>query len=315
MKRKNIPHISESENPASTGLDKKTSLQILRIINREDAKVALAIRKVLPQIARAVDLIVERLTLGGRLIYLGAGTSGRLGVLDASECMPTFGTDRVVGLIAGGPRALTHSTEDAEDDPHRAVQDLKAIRLESRDALVGIAASGWTPYTLGGMRYAKRIGSAVIGVTSNPQSSVRQLAAVAITPVVGPEVIAGSTRMKAGTAQKLVLNMLSTASMVRLGRVLSNRMINVQVRNRKLRRRACEILAKAARVSRPVAARVLRQSGDQLPVALLMLWSKRARRESEAALKRGPSVAAVLRAAEMEWKITSGLSRRRAQMR
>jgi len=312
MKRKNTPHISESENPASTGLDKKTSLQILRIINREDAKVALAIRKVLPQISRAVDLIVARLTLGGRLIYLGAGTSGRLGVLDASECLPTFGTDRVVGLIAGGSRALTHSTEGAEDEPRRAVKDLKAIRLESRDTLVGISASGRTPFTLGGMRYAKKIGSAVIGVTSNPQSPMHELAAVTIAPIVGPEVIAGSTRMKAGTAQKLVLNMLSTASMVRLGRVLSNRMINVQVRNRKLRRRACEILAKAAQVSLPVAARVLRQSGDQLPVALLMLWGKCARRESEAALKRGPSVAAVLRAAEMEWKGTSGLSRRRA---
>jgi N-acetylmuramic acid 6-phosphate etherase len=314
-KRKASERIAEREHPASAALDTKPTIQILRLINREDAKVARAVRAVLPEIARAVDLIAERIARGGRLVYLGAGTSGRLGVLDAVECVPTFGTDRVVGVMAGGPRAMFYSTEATEDDPRQAREDLQHLKLELRDVLVGISASGRTPYTVGGMRYAKRRGVPVIAVTSNPQSPMTRWADISIVPVVGPEVIAGSTRMKAGTAQKLVLNMLSTASMVRAGRVLAHWMINLQTRNQKLRARACAILRRAARVGRVTAARALRQSGGQLPVALLMLWKQVSRREAEATLKRGPSIAAVLRAAQSEWENAAGPGRRPAPTR
>jgi N-acetylmuramic acid 6-phosphate etherase len=289
--------VTEKENLASASLDAKPTREILRIISREDHRVAPAVAKVLPRIARAVDLAVKALAEGGRLIYLGAGTSGRLGVLDAAECIPTFGTDRVVGVMAGAPEAMFRPTEVSEDNPRRAIRDLRRIKLGRRDVLVGISASGRTPYTLGGMRYARRLGAKTVAVTSNPKAPLTRLANVAIVPVVGPEVIAGSTRMKAGTAQKLVLNMLSTASMVRLGRVLFNWMINLQLKNRKLRERAKAILAKAAGISPARAARALRESGEQLPVALLMLWKDLSKQQALGLLGEGPNTASVLRAA------------------
>lgn len=299
MKRRR-ERITEGENPASASLDTRPTREVLRIINCEDREVAPAVGKVLPQIARAVDLAVKAFTEGGRLIYVGAGTSGRLGVLDAAECIPTFGTDRVVGVMAGAPEAMFRPTETSEDDPRQAVRDLRRIRLNRRDVLVGISASGRTPYTLGGMRYARRVGARTVALTSNPRAPLTRTADVAIVPVVGPEVIAGSSRMKAGTAQKLVLNMLSTASMVRWGRVLSNWMINLQLKNRKLWKRGQAILTKAAGVTPSVAARALEQSGRNVPVALLMLWKKIRKEEALRLLRNGKSTARVLRAAWAE---------------
>ena len=305
--------ITERELPASAGLDVKATREILRIINREDRKVAPAVARALPQIERAVDLIVAALAQGGRLIYLGAGTSGRLGVLDAAECIPTFGTDRVVGVLAGAPAAMFRPTEVSEDNPAQAVRDLRRLKLRKRDVLVGISASGHTPYTLGGMRYARRLGAATIALTCSPRSAICGESSVAIVPVVGPEVIAGSTRMKAGTAQKLVLNMLSTASMVRWGRVFSNLMINVQANNRKLRRRAAAILAKAAGVSNARAARTLEESGRELPTALLMLWKKISKAEAGLLLANAPNPAALLRAEWAKRERTPALGQRDAK--
>src|SRR5436309_3463644 len=221
--------ITERQNPVSADLDAKSTLEILRIINREDRKVAPAVAKVIPQIARAAELAIKASAEGGRLVYLGAGTSGRLGVLDAAECIATFGTESVMAVMAGAPEAMFRPTEASEDDPSLAVRDLRRVRFNRRDVLVGISASGRTPYVLGGLRYARRLSAKTVVLTSNPDAPIKRLADVSIVPVVGPEVIAGSTRMKAGTAQKLALNMLSTTVMVRLGRVFSNLMINVQL--------------------------------------------------------------------------------------
>ena len=297
VKRRASELITEKGNPASVSLDAKPTREILRIINREDHRVAAAVAKVIPQIAQAVELIVKALARGGRLIYCGAGTSGRLGVLDAVECAPTFGTDRVLGVMAGAPKALYRPTEVTEDDPQQAVRDLRRVKLNSHDVLVGISASGRTPYTLGGMRHAKRVRATTIAVTSNPGSPLTRVAEVSIVPVVGPEVIAGSTRMKAGTAQKLVLNMLSTASMIRFGRVLSNRMVNVQLTNRKLRQRARNILVRATGVSPASAARALAESGGHLPVAMLMLAKQIESSEASHILRGATNPADVLRAA------------------
>jgi len=289
--------ITEGANPVSAYLDRKPAREILRLINREDRKVAPAVARAIPQLARAVELAVEALERGGRLIYLGAGTSGRLGVLDAAECVPTFGTDQVIGVMAGAPEAMFRPTESREDDPRQAVRDLRRVKLGPQDVLVGISASGRTPYTLGGVRYARRMRAKTVALTSNPQGPLRRLADVAIVPVVGPEVIAGSSRMKAGTAQKLVLNMLSSATMVRLGRVLSHWMISVQLNNRKLRRRAVGILSEAAGVSGNVAARALKASGGNVPAALLMLWKNISTAEALRLLRAGRNAARVLRLA------------------
>lgn len=289
--------VTEQDNPASASLDRKSSRDILRIINREDQTVAVAVAKVIPEIARAVDLAVEALSHGGRMIYLGAGTSGRLGVLDAAECGPTFGTRQVVAVMAGAPQAMFRPAEVSEDDAGQAVRDLRRVKLSRHDVLVGISASGRTPYTVGGLRYARRRGAKTVAVTSNPGSPMERLADVTLAPVTGPEVIAGSTRMKAGTAQKLVLNMLSTATMVRLGRVFSNWMVNVRLTNDKLRRRGRDILVKATGANARRAAAALRESGGNLPVAMLMLLKKTSRAEAERTL-RGRSPAAVLRQAE-----------------
>jgi N-acetylmuramic acid 6-phosphate etherase len=247
-----------------------------------------------------VDVIAESLAQGGRLIYLGAGTSGRLGVLDAAECIPTFGTDQVIGLMAGAPEAMFRPTEASEDDPRLAVRDLRRVKLSRRDVLVGISASGRTPYVLRGMHYARKLGAKTVGLTSNPRAPLKRLANVRVIPVVGPEVIAGSSRMKAGTAQKLVLNMLSTASMVRLGRVYSNLMVNVQLTNRKLRQRGLSILRRATGASLAAASKALKASGGQLPVALLMLAKGIPKGEALRLLAGGKNTASVLRAAGLK---------------
>jgi N-acetylmuramic acid 6-phosphate etherase len=296
--------ITERENPASVALDTKPTREILRIINREDQRVAPAVAKTLPKIARAVDMAVRALRHGGRMIYLGAGTSGRLGVLDAAECPPTFGSDRVLAVIAGGRGAMFKSKEGTEDNPREAERDLRRVKLSGKDVLVGIAASGYTPYVLGGMRYARRVGAKTVGLTANPAAPMKPLADVLIAPVVGPEVIAGSSRMKAGTAQKLVLNMISTATMVRLGRVFSHWMINVQLTNRKLRERAQRILSSTTGASPTRAARTLKAAGENLPVALLMLHKGIKRDEALQLLTREKNVAGALRASlgERLWK-------------
>ncbi len=291
--------ITEQENPSSEFLDRKPVEVILRRINREDHKVARAVAKVIPQISRATEIAVRALSHGGRLVYLGAGTSGRLGVLDAAECIPTFGTDRVQAVMAGAPEAMFKPTEISEDDPRQAVRDLRRIHFNRGDVLVGISASGRTPYTLGGMRYAHRLGAMTIALSSNPRAPLLELADVAIVPVVGPEIIAGSSRMKAGTAQKLVLNMLSTATMVRLGRVLSGWMINVQLTNQKLRDRGQRILMRAAHVSAARAAAALEQSGRNLPVALLMLLRNVSKKDAQRLVRETPNIAVLLRGSQL----------------
>ena len=234
--------LTEQENPRTAQISSLPTEEILRLMNEEDARVADAVAQVLPEIARAVDGIVGRLDQGGRLFYIGTGTSGRLGVLDASECPPTFGVspEMVQGIIAGGYEACYRAVEASEDDAAAGANDLEARGFTKQDALVGIAASGRTPYTVGAVEHARQLGALTIALTSVPGSLITKAAEISIVPVVGPEVIAGSTRMKAGTAQKLVLNMISTAAMIRLGYVTGNRMTNVQTRNVKLRARAEE---------------------------------------------------------------------------
>jgi len=264
---------TEERNPRSRGLDLKPTQEILRIINREDARVAPAVARQIPAIARAVDLIVAALRRGGRLIYVGAGTSGRLAALDAAECAPTFGVPArlVQAVIAGGRQALTRAVEAAEDSQAQGTRDLTAKKVTAKDAVVVLTASGATPYVLGALRYAKGRGAATIGITCNPRPAIARLARITIPLAVGPEVVAGSTRMKAGTAQKMVLNMLSTAVMVRLGHVYDNWMVNVALTNRKLRGRGLRILEQATGASVSQATRALRQAGYDLRIALIML--------------------------------------------
>jgi N-acetylmuramic acid 6-phosphate etherase len=265
--------ITEQRNPRTRGLDLLSTREMLRALNREDARVAAAVAREIPVIARAVDLIARALQRGGRLIYVGAGTSGRLATLDAAECPPTFGVPArmVQAIIAGGRPALTQAVEGAEDIPLAAARDLSAKKLSKKDAVVGLTASGSTPYVIGALAYARGCGATTIGVTCNPHAKLHRLAHVTITPHVGPEAVAGSTRMKAGTAQKMVLNMLSTGAMVRLGRVYDHWMIGVALTNQKLRRRGLRILAEAAGVNARQAEHALRQAGHDLRVALVML--------------------------------------------
>jgi N-acetylmuramic acid 6-phosphate etherase len=264
---------TEQRNQASKNLDGMSAVEIVRLMNREDRKVAPAVGHELPAIARAVDGIVNRMRNGGRLIYVGAGSSGRIGVLDASECPPTFGTSPalVPALIAGGKKAVTQPVEGAEDNKENARRDLKRIRVAEKDSVVGIAASGTTPYVLAAVAYAKRRGALTIAVTANRKSPLAKAAKIAITPDVGPEVLTGSTRLKAGTAQKMVLNMLSTATLVRLGHAYENLMIDLTKTNRKLRDRARRILMEATGKNVSEAEHALRQSKHNLRVALLML--------------------------------------------
>lgn len=264
--------ITEQQNPHSSAIDQADTAEMLRIINREDARVPEAVAREIPNIARAVDGIVRRLRAGGRLFYVGAGTSGRLGVLDASECPPTYNTppSMVQGVMAGGMRALARATEASEDSPRLGHRDLEKKHVSHKDAVVGITASGRTPYVIGAVRYARQRGAFTVALTCNPDSELARVAEVSIAPVVGPEVIAGSTRMKAGTAQKLVLNMLSTATMIRLGHVYGNYMVNVHLKNAKLVERARTILQRILGVDRAAALRVLRRAGGDLKVAILM---------------------------------------------
>lgn len=265
--------ISESRNPATMELDKLSTLEMLACINDEDRKVPEAIRLVIPAIARAVDLAAAALKQGGRLIYLGAGTSGRLGVLDASECPPTFGVPHgmVIGLIAGGPGALLKAVEGAEDDMSLGERDLQALKLTPTDMVVGLAASGRTPYVIGALRYARQLGCPTAAISCNPGSPIAQEAQVAISPVVGPEALTGSTRMKSGTAQKLVLNMLSTGAMVKLGKVYQNLMVDVKATNVKLVDRACRIVVEATGASRTEAENALSQTEFEVKPAILMI--------------------------------------------
>jgi N-acetylmuramic acid 6-phosphate etherase len=267
------PARTEQRNPRSRGLDRKSSLEIVRALNREDVGVAPAVRKVLPQIARAVDAIEKSLRRGGTLFYVGAGTSGRLAVLDAAECPPTFGTPArmVRAIIAGGERALRHAVEGAEDSAADGARDLRRARFKRGDVVVGVAASGGTPYVLGALEFARNQGAITVGVTSNPRSALARKAKIAIAPDTGPEAVSGSTRLKAGTAQKMVLNMLSTAAMVRLGRVYESWMVHVALTNQKLQRRGARILEEAAGVSASTAEHALRQASHDLPAALVML--------------------------------------------
>jgi N-acetylmuramic acid 6-phosphate etherase len=277
---------TEGRNPRSRGLDRKFTLDVLRALNAEDARVAPAVRRVLPEIARAVDIAAKALRLGGRLFYVGAGTSGRLAVLDAAECPPTFGTSpkMVQAIIAGGARALRHASEGAEDSASDGARDLRRAVLTARDVVVGLSASGTTPYVLGAIAFARRRGATTIGVTANPGSPLAGRAQIAIVPRTGPEAIAGSTRLKAGTAQKMVLNLLSTGAMVRLGRVYENWMVHVALTNRKLRRRGARILEEVAGVSLSVAEHALRQADHDLPAALVMLKTGAKLQEARGAL-------------------------------
>jgi N-acetylmuramic acid 6-phosphate etherase len=267
--------VTEETNPHTKDIDRRSTLEIVRLINQEDTKVAEAVSQVLDRIAEAVDVVVQRLSSEGHLFYVGTGTSGRLGVLDASECPPTFGVspDLVRGVIAGGYDALHRSVEAAEDDPEQATRDLASFSVSARDVVVGISASGNTPYTLGAVEYAKKLGAATISITCNPDSRMAAASDVSIAPVVGPEAIAGSSRMKAGTAQKMILNILSTATMIKLGLVYSNLMSNLRATNEKLRRRARAILAEEAGIGAEEAARVFDEADEDLKVALLMIRS------------------------------------------
>jgi len=278
---------TEQTNRASTDLDLKSSLEIVRVINNEDAKVVDAVRGALPQIARAVGLIANALQKGGRLIYVGAGTSGRIAALDAAECPPTFNVDpRMVQFVmAGGPAALASALEADEDSRELGRREMAKRKPGRNDVVVGIAASGRTPFTIAAVEYAKSKGTQTISVTCNRNSPLQRAAHLAIVTEVGPEVISGSTRMKAGTAQKMVLNMLSSGAMTRLGYVYGNLMVNVTPRNSKLAARGVSILQQAASVSSDVASKALRSAGNSVPVALVMLQAEVSRQEAERALK------------------------------
>jgi N-acetylmuramic acid 6-phosphate etherase len=263
---------TEQPNPASQGIDALDTAEVLAVINAQDRQVAEAVGAEIPNIAKAVDAIMEAVRGGGRLFYIGAGSSGRLGVLDAAECPPTFGVspDLVQGVIAGGEKALAHATEASEDDPAEGERDLMARGFRARDLLVGIAASGRTPYVLGAVAAARKAGARTVGISCAPNSELALAVDIAITPPTGAEVVAGSTRMKAGTATKLVLNMISTAVMIKLGYVYGNLMVNVQPRNVKLRDRARRIVSQAAGVPLGDAAGLLEASGGNVKTAIVM---------------------------------------------
>lgn len=264
--------LTEKSNTQSENLDQLSSLDIVRLINEEDRTVAEAVAAALPEIGQAVDAIVTSLQQGGRLFYVGAGTSGRLGILDAVECVPTFGTQpqQVQGVIAGGERAFVRSVEGAEDDPALAESDLKERKLSADDVVVGIAASGRTPYTIGAVEFAKSVGAPAIAIACNVPAPLLEAAEIAIGVPVGPEVLTGSTRMKAGTAQKMVLNMLSTASMVRLGKVYGNLMVDVQITNAKLVERARRIVMQVTGVDAETADKLLQQADGHAKTAIAM---------------------------------------------
>lgn len=278
---------TEKTNPASTNLDRKSALKIARIINREDAKVAAAVKRALPQIARAIDLIAAALSQGGCLIYVGTGTSGRIAALDAVECPPTFDVDphTVQFIIAGGPRALGAAVEADEDSRALGRKEIARKNPTKRDVVVGIAASGRTPFTIAALEYARRHGAKTVAVVCNAKSPLGKSAHVAIVAEVGAEVVAGSTRMKAGTAQKMILNMLSTGAMTRLGHVYGNLMVNVRPRNQKLVERGVSIVERAAGLDRRGARKVLAAAGGRVAVAMVMAKTGVSGAQAAAALK------------------------------
>jgi N-acetylmuramic acid 6-phosphate etherase len=278
--------LTEQTNPNSSAIDAVSTVEMMRVINDEDRKVAESITPELENIARAVDAIVETFERGGRLFYIGAGTSGRLGVLDASECPPTFSVpaEQVQGIIAGGEAALSRATEATEDDPATGVRDLLERGFKGGDVLCGIAASGRTPYVLGAISEANRLGAVTIGISCSPGSELAQTSRIAITPLPGPEVIAGSTRLKAGTATKLVLNMLTTGTFIRLGYVYGNLMVNVQPKNSKLVDRAQRIIANAAGVSYQKAGELLEAGGRDVKTAIVMARAGCSRDEAQSRL-------------------------------
>ena len=282
-------HLStEQQNIASAELDTQSALEIAHIINSEDKKVALAVEQALPQIAEAIDAIADVIRNGGRLIYVGAGTSGRLAALDAAECPPTFNTDpkTIRYVLAGGPKALGAPAEFSEDSRARGQRDLAKLKPGKKDIVVGITASGRTPYTVAALEYARRKGAKTVAVVCNRNSELGRAAKIEIVAEVGPEALSGSTRMKAGTAQKMVLNMLSTGAMARLGYIYGNLMINVDSKNQKLVQRGLAILEKAAGVDRQVATKALKAAKHQIPIALIMLKTGASRNEAQLKLKR-----------------------------
>ena len=273
MENLNLSTLStEKRNQKSLKLDELTSKEALILMNQEDSKVSVAVAKVIPVIDEVVQKVIEVLSTGGRLIYMGAGTSGRLGVLDAVECRPTFGTsdDQIIGLIAGGNDAMFRAHENIEDQPKSGADDLKAIHLTEHDIVVGIAASGRTPYVIGGLQYASEMGAQTVGLVCNLNSPIKQIAQMTIEVDCGPEVLTGSTRLKAGTAQKLILNMISTVSMIGLGKVYQNLMVDVQPTNEKLRERSLQILMEATDISRNQAKEIYERADNNLKVAILM---------------------------------------------
>lgn len=280
--------ITEQRNPNSMNVDSLSALEIVQLMNDEDKQVPLAIEKCLPQIAQAVERIVAAFQKGGRLVYIGAGTSGRLGVLDASECPPTFGVspEMVKGIIAGGERALRHPIEGAEDSKAQAVVDLQTIQFSSKDVLVGIAASGRTPYVIGALEYAKSLGSVTVSIASNPNSAMANIVDIAIDTVVGAEVLTGSSRLKSGTAQKLVLNMLTTASMILMGKCYQNLMVDVQASNEKLKARAIRIVMQATDCDKALAEETLKQADQNAKLAIMMILSGLDRVQAEALLEK-----------------------------
>ena len=280
--------ITEQRNLNSMHVDSLSALEIVQLMNKEDKQVPLAIEKCLPQIAQAVECIVAAFQQGGRLVYIGAGTSGRLGVLDASECPPTFGVspEMVKGIIAGGERALRHPIEGAEDSKAQAVVDLQTIHFSSKDVLVGIAASGRTPYVIGALEYAKSLGSVTVSIASNPNSAMANIVDIAIDTVVGPEVLTGSSRLKSGTAQKLVLNMLTTASMILMGKCYQNLMVDVQASNEKLKARAIHIVMQATDCDKALAEETLKQADQNAKLAIMMILSGLDRAQAEALLEK-----------------------------
>jgi len=280
--------ITEQRNPNSMNVDSLSALEIVQLMNDEDKQVPLAIEKCLPQIAQAVERIVAAFQKGGRLVYIGAGTSGRLGVLDASECPPTFGVspEMVKGIIAGGERALRHPIEGAEDSKAQSVIDLQTIQFSSKDVLVGIAASGRTPYVIGALEYAKSLGSVTVSIASNPNSAMANIVDIAIDTVVGPEVLTGSSRLKSGTAQKLVLNMLTTASMILMGKCYQNLMVDVQASNEKLKARAIRIVMQATDCDKALAEETLKLADQNAKLAIMIILSGLDRAQAEALLEK-----------------------------
>jgi|SRR5215471_3144463 len=279
---------TEKTNVASTDLDRKSSIEIARIINSEDARIAAAVKRALPWIAQAIDVIAASLRKGGRLIYVGTGTSGRIAALDAVECPPTFDTDpsTVQFVIAGGPRALAMAVEADEDSPALGRREISKKKPRKNDVVVGLAASGRTPFTVAAVQYARSQGAYTVAVTCNRKSPLGRAAHIEIVAEVGPEVVAGSTRMKAGTAEKMVLNMLSTGAMARLGYAYGNLMVNLRLKNEKLRERAAAILEKATTLEREEARKLLKSAGNNVAVALVMAKSATSRPEAETALRK-----------------------------